>query len=390
MLAIPIDYNKRIYGYDLLRAYAIFRVVNGHGGHLLKGTFLEGFPWFTSPSGVDIFFVLSGFLIGYSFISNIAKKGEKAASALSFNFWKRSSLRILPNYFLILLVNYLFVYWGIINGDSDKFSILLFATFTQNLFYPFYGFFWESWSIAVQEWFYLLFPISLIISTRFLKIKQASLLFAFLLIGISLVYRTQLGQNEFDQFFWDLNFRKIVLSRLDSIAYGLIAAWIRFYYGKQWGYYAIPSFIIGVLVFASVLYIPFKINTFYANVIFFCIPPSSVSFLLPLLDKFKNVKTVMGRFISHIGILSYALYLTNLLIIQIINLHFSNYLSSNGVVDYLFYWFITLVFSYLLYTLVENPIVKYGNKLLHTQKMMYKRKVNSRLKTIDLKSKNSR
>ncbi|MCD4692674.1 MAG: acyltransferase, partial [Calditrichales bacterium] len=175
MLGIKIDYDKRIYGYDLLRAFAIFCVIHGHGSHLLGGTVLENFPWFKLPHGVDVFFVISGFLIGYSFIVNINKTNGKLALSKSLNFWKRSALRILPNYYLILAINYILVNSDISAGSTDKFGIVLFATFTQNLYYPFYDFFWESWSLAVQEWFYLLFPIFLMIFTRLFNIKSAIL-----------------------------------------------------------------------------------------------------------------------------------------------------------------------------------------------------------------------
>lgn len=59
-----ISEPKRIFGLDILRAFAIVLVVMGHGKFILKDTALEGFPFFRMIDGVDIFFVLSGFLIG--------------------------------------------------------------------------------------------------------------------------------------------------------------------------------------------------------------------------------------------------------------------------------------------------------------------------------------
>jgi peptidoglycan/LPS O-acetylase OafA/YrhL len=373
MLGINIDYNKRIYGFDLLRAYAIFRVVNGHGGHLLNGSFMQGFPWFSSPSGVDIFFVLSGFLIGFSFISNIEENTAHQTGKLALNFWKRSLLRILPNYYVILLINNAFCKWGIIGGSTEKFPLVLFATFTQNLISPFYDFFWESWSISVQEWFYLSFPLIIMLFIKFKSIRTTALIAVLIYFTISLVFRLYLSLEDYDRFFWDLHFRKMILSRLDTIGFGVLAAWFRYYYRSYWNRFAVPAFILGILMFTSVLYIPFNINTFYTNIVFYHITPISVALLLPLLDRIKDVKTKLGRAISHISILSYAIYLTNLLVSSIINNNFKAYLFDNGAVNYSLYWVMVIILSYFLYILVEKPFVTHGNKFLHTTRMMYKR-----------------
>ena len=66
MLGIEVD-NKRIFGLDFLRAFAIFCVVHAHGEHLLDDSCLSFLSEVPLPHGVDIFFVISGFLIGSSF-----------------------------------------------------------------------------------------------------------------------------------------------------------------------------------------------------------------------------------------------------------------------------------------------------------------------------------
>ncbi len=249
MLGIKIDYEKRIYGYDLLRAFAIFCVVQGHGSHLLNGTILEDFPWFSLPHGVDIFFVISGFLIGYSFIVNINKTSGKLGIDKTFNFWKRSSLRILPNYYLFLILNYVLVNIEVLPGTTEKFSIVLFFTFTQNLVYPFYGYFWESWSLAVQEWFYLLFPLFLLAYTRYFNVKSGILVISLFFIAFSIFYRYSISDMDYDKFWWDVNFRKVVASRIDSIFYGVVAAWVRYYFPKIWNKYAFHALLIGLAIY---------------------------------------------------------------------------------------------------------------------------------------------
>lgn len=373
MFGIKIDYNKRIYGFDFLRALAIFFVVHGHGRNLLSGTKLEGFPWFDLPHGVDIFFVLSGFLIGYSFLVSANKSNGILPLAKATNFWKRSALRILPNYYLILLVNYVLVNTEIIAGTTEKFNILLFITFTQNLFYPFYDFFWESWSLAVQEWFYLLFPLLLLTMSRVMNVKYGVLIISLTFILISIVYRISISDVEYDSFWWGVNFRKTTAARIDCIYFGVLAGWFRYYLPKVWNKFAIPAFITGVIMFILLSKLDKNLNTVYYNVFFLSISAICIMLWFPLIDRVKNVKTIFGKFVSVISILSYSMYLLNLLIIQIINKNFSELMANNATLKYLIYWVVTLLSSYLLYKLYENPIASYGNKVLHTTKMMYKR-----------------
>lgn len=217
MFGINIDYERRIFGFDLLRAFAIFCVVHGHARHLLNNTILEAFPYLPLPHGVDIFFVLSGFLICNSFLQSVSRIGNSLQKQQILAFWKRTALRILPNYYLILIVNYCLVYLGILPGRIDSVSIWKFITFTQNLWYPFYDFFWESWSLAVQIWFYLLFPILLFCLCRFMNMKRSLFVVSILFIILPMIYRVVVSGKYYDQFWWDVVFRKVVISRIDCI-----------------------------------------------------------------------------------------------------------------------------------------------------------------------------
>jgi peptidoglycan/LPS O-acetylase OafA/YrhL len=164
---LNIDYSKRVFGLDVLRALAIIDVVIIHS-RIVLGNIETGFPWIRLIPGVTLFFVLSGFLIG-SMLINIFEKKEVSLPVI-FNFLKRRWFRTLPNYYLILLVNIIIVYFGVIKEDFSQFNFSFFI-FCQNLFHPFHGFFWESWSITIEEWFYLSFPllVSLLYITTFSK-----------------------------------------------------------------------------------------------------------------------------------------------------------------------------------------------------------------------------
>lgn len=373
MLGIKIDYNNRIFGFDLLRAFAIFCVIHGHGRHFLQGTLVEGFPWFKLPHGVDIFFVLSGFLIGYSFIANADKTNGKLTYSKILNFWKRSALRILPNYYLILLVNYILVSGDILQGSTEKFTIWKFITFTQNLFYPFYDFFWESWSLATQEWFYLVFPICILVLGKFFTLKYNILVISILFIIGSILYRFSISDLVYDSFWWDVNFRKVALSRFDCIYYGVIAAWFRFYCKDYWIKYAKLLLVLGILLFIVHTNLPKELNSMYTKVFYLSIAPIYIALWFPSIDRLKDATSVFGKLITVFSVLSYAMYLLNLMVTQILDKHFATVFSNNATVKYLIFWMITVCLSYILYVLFENPISTLGNRFLHTTKMMYKR-----------------
>jgi len=126
---LGIDYSKRAYGLDLLRAIAIVLVVVEHGNYLIEMA-LPGFPYVSLIDGVELFFVLSGFLIGSILIKTLVNH-DGLNSKLIFEFWKRRWLRTLPAYYVVLILNIFVVKFGIIKGDIHQFNYSFFV-FTQN------------------------------------------------------------------------------------------------------------------------------------------------------------------------------------------------------------------------------------------------------------------
>jgi len=92
-----------VYGLDVFRAVAILIVLYAHG-KLLSGDAFSFIPDFPLVDGVELFFVLSGFLIGTILISTIEKEQRFDVKSL-FNFWKRRWFRTLPTYYFILIIN---------------------------------------------------------------------------------------------------------------------------------------------------------------------------------------------------------------------------------------------------------------------------------------------
>lgn len=363
MLGINID-KKRIFGLDLLRAIAILCVVHGHSSHLLADSWLEPLISLPHPRGVDIFFVLSGYLIGGSFLS-YAQKNQRVDIHKTLRFYARTALRILPNYYTILLAYLILVSNGIINGDTHAFPLWQFFTFTQNLFTPFYNFYWESWSLSVQWWFYVLFPMLLTIISMRVSPRKATPFICLFFILLSLGYRAAVASHASDIFWWDVWIRKTVASRCDCIYIGVLAAWLKTYAPEFWNRHAVKCLIAGIVLITLSFFIPPHIGTVYTDVFSLTIPPIAIALWFPFMVRIQSYSTAAGEVISHLSVLSYAMFLTNMLVVQIVDQHFSSAFHSIGAWGYGLYWLIVITISLLLYLAVEKPFVILRDKRIH-------------------------
>ena len=168
---------------DGLRALAVFPVILFHAG----------FEWFSGGFvGVDVFFVISGYLITTIIIS------EMAEEKFSFvNFYERRARRILPALFFVMAICLPFAWLWLSPSDLKDFgqSLVAVSTFSSNiLFWREGGYFntaselkplLHTWSLAVEEQYYILFPIFLMLTWR-LGIK-------WILILLSIVFFVSLG-----------------------------------------------------------------------------------------------------------------------------------------------------------------------------------------------------
>ena len=361
MLGIETN-SKRIFGLDLLRVFAIFFVIHGHGAFLLTNTSLSFTANIPLPDVVDIFFVLTGFLIGSAFIA-YSEKNTHVDFRKTIRFYGRTALRILPNYYFILILYYVLVKWDIVNGDLIKFPMWKFATFSQNLVSPFYDFFWESWCLPVQWWFYIIFPLLLALFSRHFSMRWIVPVMCMFFIVLSIVFRISISANAADGFWWDVWIRKTVLSRCDCIFVGVFASWIRVYFPDFWNRHAVKILVAGLILLLCIILIPRPIGSVYRNVVYFSMQSVAIAMLLPMATRVQSNRTFCGRVITHVSVLSYAMYLTNLMVVQIISKNYSDIFDGLGICGYGLYWLIIIVASYLLYILVEKPFAKIRSRI---------------------------
>lgn len=356
MKLLSVDYSNRVYGLDIFRAVAILLVVFGHAG-LISGDLFYWFPSIPLIDGVELFFVLSGFLIGTILIKSIENNQLNTISQL-FYFWKRRWLRTIPAYYFVLILNFIFIYSGIIKGDINQFS-LKFLFFLQNFTTGFYEFFWESWSLAIEEWFYLLVPIFLFLFRRFLSAKQTLLITIILFLTVPILLRFRTLDENYDWFWFGVNLHKVVIYRLDAIVFGVAMAYFKFYHVEKFNQSRYVLFLLGLAIIYANIYIHKEPNDFYAKIISFSVTSFGASLLLPLADSIKSFKNpIIGKSITFISLISYSMYLVNLaLVAQVLEKNFPPSSRMDNAVLYVTYWFSVFIFSYLLYRFIEKPMM---------------------------------
>ena len=159
-----LKYSKEI---DGLRAIAVLAVVFFHAGFdFFKGGFV----------GVDIFFVISGYLITSLIISELSENKFSI-----FNFYERRARRIIPALFFVMAICLPLSWFCLSPTDFKDFgqSLVAVSFFSSNiLFWMESGYFetaseikplLHTWSLALEEQYYIIFPIILLLTFRFYK-----------------------------------------------------------------------------------------------------------------------------------------------------------------------------------------------------------------------------
>lgn len=336
-----------------MRTVAILLVLFSHSGLLLAGSYFAGFPWLIFLDGVEIFFVLSGFLIGTILLKQFLGKKQDILSLL--NFWIRRWFRTLPAYYLILLINVIFAYFGITGSDFAVFS-WKFLFFLQNFNWYFYGFFGESWSLSIEEWFYISFPILLFSFHCFFSVSKSILLSVGILIGIAFYFRITRSINVHNNFMWDFQLRKIVLTRLDAVIYGVVVAWVALRWPNifmKWRYW---SLVLGVVILFYSNKVPMFPTAYYYKTVFFSVQSVGISLCLPFLYFLKPPLQPIKTVVTWISSISYSLYLLHSIVLGILISHFPPVDSTDALPKYFLFWVTSLAFAHFMYKYYEKPM----------------------------------
>jgi peptidoglycan/LPS O-acetylase OafA/YrhL len=221
--------RERQPGLDLLRALAIIVVVIYHAalfGFKLPGR-VDRFGWI----GVDLFFVLSGYLIGGQLLAPLARD----ESIKLGRFFARRALRIMPAYFVVLAIYFLLPSWREYPDMAQP--LWKFLLSVQNIALHGGTAFSHAWSLAVEDQFYLCLPFILLLANRW---PRAAFLIPGVIVFGGILLRTFLAwQNPAADF--GVSFRGFqawiyypTWTRLDPLVFGVVLAAIEKFRPQWW------------------------------------------------------------------------------------------------------------------------------------------------------------
>ena len=356
--------KKNIFFYqdhlDTLRAMAVLLVFLFH---INKEIFSFGYV------GVDIFFVISGYVISQSLIQK-----KYISQKISFlDFYTKRILRLFPSLF-IMLVLFFFSYLILVNyGDFElklNFKSSLYSLLGISNFYFFlnldqFDYFLidnlkvpliHTWSLGVEEQFYFIYPL-LLISIFFLinKTKNSfQFLFIFLLIFQLLSFYIFSNSFNISHFYLPLSRAWELLT--GCLLFLSINKYTAKFIGKKIIIYSLTVFFLFLLFF---IFLNNQFNEKYLIIISIFL----TIFYILFYEKFPKF-LYQNNFILYFGKASYSIYLWHMPVIFFCNLYFQTYFF------YVMTIFFTAFFSYSTYTFVEP--LRYNQFL--------KEKINSLLK----------
>lgn len=345
---------------DLLRALAILLVLGRH-------SFANGLWHWIGWSGVDLFFVLSGFLVSGLIFQEIKTQGDVRLG----RFLVRRALKIYPSFYVFLLVSVLAAWMTDRNYETSQ---LLSEIFYLQSYFD--GLWMHTWSLAVEEHFYLVFALVVAFWQRQGLPIHVGVTLKWL-IGILLFWMAiRWGYCWSHRFEPSFDFTATHL-RADGIWLGVILSF-SYHFGslQQWIDLRKGAFLLSIVIAVAMLLL-FPAGSFVMNTVGILVVALGYGGLLCLgLGMENRLGTIMRdggwgaqvlRILASLGRHSYSIYLWHLLV--------DNLLMKAGMYATLGWEYggtaaglITIVFAILLGismgTLIELPVLRWRNRVI--------------------------
>ena len=341
---MKISYRPDI---DGLRAIAVISVIFYHADNsinnlkILSGGFV----------GVDIFFVISGFLI----TSIILKELNNTGSFSFKDFYKRRIKRIIPVLLLVFVTTFPFIWLFFIPSSFIDFSKSLFSSlfFVSNHHFYLSGELYDTensllkpllhtWSLSIEEQYYIIFPLVFTVVFKFFKnhlLKVFVLLF--LISFLSMIYIFQKNESlAFFSFF--TRFWELLLGSITAILYTQKKKITNFHHN-------IYSILGLIMIIFSIFFYNDSTKSPYIPTL---LPVLGTSLIIYFNNENGFVYKILSlKYLVFLGLLSYSLYLWHY---PVFSIGRTTEFFGDGVSKKLF--LITFVLSLISYYMVEKPI----------------------------------
>jgi peptidoglycan/LPS O-acetylase OafA/YrhL len=358
--------HHQLHGLDHLRALAIVMVCLFHYrlrifGHPEWVTTYAKFGW----TGVDLFFVLSGFLISSQLFATI-----KAKERINYNvFFVKRFFRIVPAFWVVTAMYFCLPFFREKEALPPLWRLL---TFTQNirLNIGVRGAFSHAWSLCVEEHFYLALPLTLIILQRLKLVKTGAWLLAILFIGSCLLRRYSWGHfyepyvnNDAARLLWYQFVYYPTYNRLDGLLAGVSIAAVYVFVPNLWSKisrYGNALLVTSLLILTAAYFVCYDEQSYLASVVGF--PLVAIGYgtmVMGAVSPSSFLYKRKSRVTALIATLSYGVYLTHKGVTHMTQQAAANLgLDINGNVVLVLCAVTCLLFAAALYLIVERPFMR--------------------------------
>lgn len=330
--------------------------------------------------GVDLFFVLSGYLIGDKILSAYSQQKDFSLK----NFYARRLLRTLPNYYAVFAL-YLLIPLAL--SGTYTAPIWQFLTFTQNLDMRPGETFTHSWSLCVEEQFYLLFPLLCLLT---LPKSGAGVSRLWIILGIGFLtaallraymFFTHSGNVITAMDYWEFIYYPSY-SRFDELLPGIAIAIIKNYHPNTFERlkeYGNSLFWLGIVTCGLVFYVFLNIhnqegkgiNLWTTSLGYTSLSISFAFLLMAALSPCYWLHRCKIPGATELALWSYAIYLIHKPLYQLLKEPLTNGgVNTNGYSSMGMIVLVSLICGWLLFRLVETPFMSLREKLFPSNNKM--------------------
>lgn len=356
-----MNYKPRL---DGLRFIAIMMVLLGHFLYVVGGVINSG------VYGVNLFFVLSGYLI-----TSILLKERGNGFKLPYKkFIARRALRIFPLYYAVI------VFFIIIDVPAIKEEWPYLVTYTYNI-QPSFIEGWEHfvyapyWSLSVEEQFYLFFPFVVLLLNNKPRIQLLLFVIIILIAYIERSFNFLVPRER--------NYVSLI-TNMGALAIGATGAWLTQYkYLNNWFF---NSLIVEVLMFLGLA----VVLTSKSDLLYFMIVPFFNLFLVIKASSYQFQLAAFDKMLTHkwsllIGKISYGIYIYHIMVLKFFEEYifgplwkwipfdklgyFSKLKYNETLIRFPFLMITTIAIAYISFRYFESPILKLKDRYFSSSRL---------------------